>query len=294
MNCLPLIVSPYAGCMASNSDTPRARALGAEIRQARERAGLKQEELGARISRSKSHISRWENGRLIPSEADTAQVLQALNVQGADRARLLELARDALDPDWLAPGLERQLAALTEYERTAESVVTVEPMLIPGLMQTYDYARHLVIESGATRGDAEQRAQLRVGRQHILTRSKPPRLEAFIGESAVRHSVCPDDVLVEQLRHLMKLAAMEHVAVRLLPEDRPSVPMLSGPWSLLEFERAKPIVYLEHYGMSATITDAKSVARYRGAVDTLREAAMSPGDSTRLIADVIENKETTR
>ncbi|OQO90134.1 transcriptional regulator [Saccharomonospora piscinae] len=280
--------------MASNSDTPRARALGAEIRQARERSGLKQDELGARINRGKSHVSRWENGKLIPSEADTAQVLQALGVQGDERSRLLDLARDALDPDWLAPGVDRQLAALAEYERTAGSIVTVEPMLVPGLMQTYDYARYLVAESGASRGDAEQRAQLRVGRQHVLTRPKPPKVTAFIGEAAIRHAVCPDEVMADQLRHLLKLAELDNVTLHLVPADRPTLSVLSGPWSLLEFERTKPIVYLEHYGMSATITDSKSVALYGSAVDTLREVAMSPAETTGLIADVIENKETTR
>lgn len=279
--------------MASSADTPRARQLGAELRQARERAKLSQRALAERIGRHSSHIARWENGKLNPSVADTATVLQELGVHGSKRDRLLELARNALDPDWLAPGIDRQVAALLEYERTATTITTAEPLLIPGLMQTYDYAYHLAINSGAAHGDAAQRAQMRVGRQHVLTRPTPPQFVAFVGEYAIRHSLCPDDVMIEQLRHLLKLAEVEAVTVHLLPMDKPAVPMLSGPWSLLEFERTKPIVYLEHYGMSATITDAKSVARYRSAVDTLREVAMSPGDSTGLIADVIENKETT-
>lgn len=279
--------------MASNADTPRARALGVELREARKRAGLSQEELATAIGRTKSHVSRWENGRLIPTETDTAQVLQALGVQGSDRTNLLALARDALDPDWLAPGVDRQLAALAEYERTAQSIVNVEPSLVPGLCQTYAYARHLMIESGASRGEAEHRAQLRIGRQHVLSGSNPPHFTAFIGEYAIRHPLCPSDVMEEQLRHLLKLAARINVEIRLLPSSQPSVPVLSGPWSLLQFDRAKPIVYLEHYGLSATVTDAKTVDRYRSAVDTLREGAMSPIDSTRLIADVLENKEIT-
>lgn len=280
--------------MASNSDTPRSRALGAEIRQARERAGLKQEQLGSRISRSKSHISRWENGRLIPSEADTAQVLQALDIQGAERSRLLELARDALDPNWIAPGVDRQLAALTEYERTATAIVNVEPLVIPGLMQTYDYARHVMIEFGATTGDADQRAQIRLGRQHVLTKASAPRFTAIIGEHALRYPLCSDDVMVEQLRHLLKLANLGNVALRVVQLAQPAAPMLAGPWALLEFARTKPVVHLEQYKSSATITDEKSVEGYRQAIDTLCQTAMSPVDSTRLIADVIENKETTQ
>lgn len=268
--------------------------MGYELREARKRAGLSQEELATAIGRAKSHVSRWENGRLIPTETDTAQVLQALGVQGPERMSLLELARDALDPDWLAPGIDRQVAALLEYERTAATIVTVEPLIVPGLLQTYDYAFQLATASGATRGEAVQRAQMRVGRQHVLSSSKPPRLVAYIGEYAVRHSLCSADVMVEQLQHLVKSGEEGTVSLRLLPLGQPAVSTLSGPWSLLEFERTKPIVHLEHYGMSATITDAKSLDRYRSAVNMLHEVAMSPTDSIRLIADVIENEETTR
>ncbi len=280
--------------MVSSADTPRARQLGAELRQARQRAKLSQRALAARIGRHSSHVARWENGKITPSEADTATVLQELGVHGSERDRLLELARNVLDPDWLAPGVDRQVAALLEYERTATTVVTAEPLLIPGLLQTFDYALHLATSSGATHGDATQRAQMRVGRQHVLTRSTAPRFEAFIGEHALRHFLCPRDVMVEQLRHLLKLATLDSVTIRLLPMAAPVASVLSGPWSLLEFERAKPVVHLEHYGMSATITEAKTVERYKRAVATLREMAMSPGASTGLIADVIENKETTR
>lgn len=280
--------------MVSSADTPRARQLGAELRQARENAKLSQRALAERVGRNSSHIARWENGKLIPSQADTAAVAQALAVDSATRDRLVELARNASDPDWLAPGIDRQVAALLEYERTATTITTAEPLLMPGLMQTYDYAYQLAIGSGATRGEATQRAQMRVGRQHVLRSSTPPRFEAFVGEYAVRHSLCSDEVMVEQLKHLLKLAALDSVTVRLLRMDEPVASVLSGPWSLLEFEKTKPIVHLEHYGMSATITESKSVARYKSTVATMREMAMSPEDSTGLIADVIENKETTQ
>ncbi|WP_197322149.1 DUF5753 domain-containing protein [Saccharomonospora sp. NB11] len=183
--------------------------------------------------------------------------------------------------------------ALTEYERTATTIVNVEPMLIPGLLQTYDYARHLIAAFGATTGEASQRAQIRVGRQHVLTGSSAPRFVAIIGEYALRYPLCPEDVMVEQLRHLSKVASLDNVELRIVPLGKPAATMLAGPWALLEFEKTKPVVYLEHFKSSATITDGKSVAGYRSAVDTLIEMAMSPADSTELIANVIEAKETT-
>ncbi|MDA3646646.1 helix-turn-helix domain-containing protein [Saccharopolyspora indica] len=279
--------------MASSADTPRARALGVELRQARERRGYSTRKLAEMIERSSSHISRWENGKLIPSEADTATVLAVLGVNGPDRERLLELARDALDPNWVAPGIDKQLAALTEYERTATTVINVEPLMIPGLLQTYEYARHIMVAYGQSRGEADQRATLRIGRQHVLTDKPPKKLIAIVGEYALRHSVCPDDVMVEQLHQLLKISALSNVTFQVLPMERPSAAALSGPWALLEFPRAKPVLHLEHFRSSATITDEKTVKSYRAAADELLDLAMSPAETAALVADVIKSRETT-
>ena len=278
--------------MASSADTPRARALGAELRDARDRAGLTQRALAALIGgrRTSSHIARWENGKLIPSVEDTATLLQALGVRGEERARLLELARDARDPNWLAPGVDRQFAALTEYERTATTIINVEPLIIPGLMQTYDYARELIAAGGASTGEAEQRAQLRVGRQHVLTRPTPPRLVAFVGEYALRYASCSPGVMDEQLKHLLSLGERENVELRVMPRQRPLLPFVAGAWALMEFARTKPVVYVDHYQSSVTITEAKSVAQYREAADILRDAAMSPTASAELIASILEER----
>lgn len=286
-------ITSYDCCMASSADTPRARALGAELRQARERRGLTTRRLAEIIGRSSSHISRWENGKLIPSEADTATVLAVLGINGADRDRLLELARDALDPNWIAPGTDKQLAALTEYERTAETITNVEPLMIPGLLQTYEYARHIMIAFGHSRGEAEHRATLRIGRQHVLTEAQPKQLVAIVGEFALRHPICPEDVMLAQARRLLELAERDNIALQVLPMDHPAAPVLTGSWALIEFPDAKPVVHLEHFASSSTITDEKSVGRYRSAAGTLRDLAMSPAESVRFITGMVESEETT-
>lgn len=278
--------------MASSADTPRARALGAELRQLR--GTLTTRELGKRTGRSSSHISRWETGRLIPSETDVATVLAVLNVTGPERDRLLELARDAADPNWIAPGVDRQLAALAEYERTARSITEVEPQLIPGLLQTGPYARAVMVAFGATSGEADQRALVRLGRRQVLTESPPKRFTAIIGEAALRYPLCGREVMLEQLCELEKLSALDNITIQVLPLDRPTPSALTGGWGLIEFDRAKPVVHLEHFSAASTITDAKTVARYQAAADTLRDTAMNPAESMGLIADVITEWETTQ
>lgn len=273
--------------MASSADTPRARALGVELRNARQASGMSTRELAGLVDRSSSHVSRWENGKLTPSEADTATILAVLGITGAERDQVLELARDALQPNWVAPGTDKQLAALTEYERTATLIINVEPLMIPGLLQTYDYARHIIAEFGASsRSEAEQRAQQRIGRQHVLRGKRPKQLLAIIGEAGLRYPVCPHDVMTEQLDQLNQLGTQDNIEIQILPIDHPSGPAMSGSWALIEFAQAKPVVQLEHYDTSTTITDVKAVTRYRAAVETLRKAALSPPDSANLIAEI--------
>jgi transcriptional regulator with XRE-family HTH domain len=280
--------------MASTADTPRARQLGAELRQARKVAGLTTHQLGSQLGRAHTHISRWENGRLLPSEADAAAVLGILGVIGEERDRLLELARDAADPNWVAPGIDRQLAALTEYERTAHTIIDVEPLLIPGLLQTADYARAIMVGgAGATRGEIDQRVMFRMGRRDVLTRRNPVQLVAVLGEYALRQPPCERAVMGDQLRQLAKWAALDNVVVQVIPMDHTYTPALEGPFVLIEFDRAKPVVHLEHYRSSTTITDARDVRDYQSAADSLRRVAMSPAATEELIAELADEMEHT-
>ncbi|MCA1282106.1 helix-turn-helix transcriptional regulator [Saccharopolyspora sp. 7B] len=269
--------------MASSADTPRARALGAELRVARNRKGINTRELADLIGRSNSHVSRWETGKLTPSETDTATVLAVLGVHGFERERLLELARDAADPNWVAPGTDKQLAMLTEYERTASEITNVEPLMIPGLLQTYDYARHILTAFGASRGTAEQSAQVRVGRQHVLTSGPTKKLVAFIGEAALRYPPCPDQTMSDQLHQLSRSADLKNVSLHVLPLGLALAPLLCGSWLLIEFDQAKPVVHLEHYGSSSTLTDGKAVAQYRNALPLLHEHALTHEESAEFI-----------
>jgi transcriptional regulator with XRE-family HTH domain len=250
--------------------------------------------LGAQLGRSHTHVSRWENGRLTPSEADTGAVLGILGVTGQERERLLQLAKDAGDPNWVAPGVDRQLAALTEYERTARTITDVQPLLIPGLLQTADYARSIMIGAGTTRGEADRRVTFRLGRRDVLTRRNPVELVAIIGEHALRYPPCGRDVMLEQLHHLAKWAELDNVSLHAIPIDHGYSPTLEGPFVLIEFDRAKPVVHLEHYRSSTTITDASDVRDYQAAADTVRRDALSADRTAALIARIADDMERSR
>lgn len=249
--------------------------------------------LGSLLDRHHTAITRWENGRIAPSVEDTAAVLGILGVTGPERDRLLELARDAADPNWVAPGVHRHLAALTEYERTATRITNVQFAMIPGVLQTADYARSIMLSAGATRGEAEQRVTYRMGRRDILTRHNAVEFHAVIGEAALRYPPCERGVMLQQLRHLQKVSVLDNVTVQAIQLTPGYSPALEGAFVLLEFDRARPVVQLEHYRSATTLTDQGDVRDYQTAADNIRRDAMSPAATEGLIAEVADEMEHT-
>lgn len=250
-------------------------------------------QLGERLRRDHSHVSRWENGRTTPSIEDAAAILGILGVTGVERDRIVKLARDAADPNWVTPGVRRHLSVLMDYERTANLITNAEPLLIPGLLQTGDYARSVMRSAGASNAEAEQRVTYRMGRRDILTRRNPVQLSAIIGEVALRHPPCERAVMAEQLSHLLKQAELDNVTIQCMPLERGYTPVLEGAFVLIEFERDEPVVQLEHYRSATTLTDGQDVRDYQVAADSLRRDAMSPEATTELIAKLLDDTERT-
>jgi hypothetical protein len=203
----------------------------------------------------------------------------------------LQLARDAADPNWVAPGVDKQLAALIEDERTARRIVNVQPLLIPGLLQTEEYARSIMVGAGTTRGQADQRILVRLGRQSVLTRRRPPEFLAIIGEHALRYPQCESDVMAEQLQHLLEMSARPNLSILVLPINIGYSPALEGPFVLLEFDRGDPVVQQEHYRATTTLTDSRDVRDYQTAVDVIVTQAMSPEESAAFIAGLMKETE---
>jgi transcriptional regulator with XRE-family HTH domain len=287
-------LSPILWCMVST--TPKARALGAELRQARERAGVGLRELARRLEISHSVLSRIETGERPPRPEDVASILTALGVHGPAQESILELSRDTGGSHWLSvgmPELDRQLAALLDFERTASHIVDVSPLLIPGLLQTSEYVRAIMTAAGLPSHEVEMRSAMRLGRREILRTRNPVRLTAYIGEPALCQQIVNAAAMREQLKFIVKMAEQPHVTVHIIPTATGWHPGLEGTFSLLEFTAAPPIVHLETRRSGLFLGEGADVDAYRTAIDKVREVAMSPADSTRLIADAIKEMETT-
>lgn len=237
---------------------------------------------------SHAAVSRWENGHRHPRPEDVASILTALGVGGDEREQLLDLARQPDQRQWLSIGMteqQRQLAALLEYEAQASAITAVSPLLIPGMLQTAGYARSVMRAAQVPAEEVETRVHVRLGRRDALTRPDPVHLTAVIGEGALQQQTDGGPaVMLEQLRHLLRVAEMPTVNIQVLPTRCPWNPALEGPFIIIEFAGADPVVHLENRRSGLFLHEVDDVDAYRTAVELVLRAAMSTEESVALIA----------
>ncbi|MGW4059553.1 helix-turn-helix domain-containing protein [Amycolatopsis sp. NPDC004747] len=270
--------------------TPRARALGFGMKRARQARGLKVRELGRLIDVLPQNISNWESGKRVPKIEDVATILTALRVESGERDRLLELARNANEPNWLEQHAP-PTATFVEYERTATEMFEWASGLIPGLLQTPAYMRAIFAAAARPKQDIEKHVIVRLARRDVLTGWQALQYRAVLNESVLRQNIGDQPVMAEQLRHVLAASRARNVSVRILPERCGYHPGLYGPFVIFDFADLPPIVYLEHYRSNGYVYHDDHLADYRGAVATLSALALSEHDSEQLIQGVITELE---
>jgi transcriptional regulator with XRE-family HTH domain len=279
--------------MAVISGTAESRDLGAELRRLRKEAGLNTRVMAERTGVSNANISFWETGkRVVPLERLTA-LLDALSVTDDERERIMGLRRKADGPGELTTGstsIGKRLTRLIELERTATKITQVQPLLVPGLLQTGDYSRAVLGDDP----DVDTKVALRAGRREVITRRRNPvEFLALIDSEALVRPVGAPEVMADQLDHLIRMAELTNVTIQVVPSGAPGYhPMLAGPFILFEFPTATPIVLLEHHRTSAFIWDRESVSAYLSAPEEIQRKALSPERSLKLIKEMAKEMET--
>jgi transcriptional regulator with XRE-family HTH domain len=266
--------------------------LGAGLRALR--GDMTTRGLAELIGASAANVSNWERGERLISEEKLIQILDVRQVSDDERERLLGLRRQAAGPGQLVsgtPSIGPQLASLIEHEQVARKVTAVAPLLIPGLLQTSDYARATM----AGLPDIDTRVALRVGRRDVLTRRRQPvELVALIDSEVLVRPIAPPEMMADQLRHLLTMAELPNVTVQLISSTYGGFnPMLAGPFILLEFATATPIVHLEHHRASAFLWEEEDVGSFVEAAEKIHNVAMTPDESIEVIAEIVNGMETT-
>jgi transcriptional regulator with XRE-family HTH domain len=283
--------------MAAQFSSPvvRQRRLAAELRRLREQTGLTGDVVARDLGWSPSKLSRFELGRTVPKPGDLGRLLDHYGVTADRRAELSALAHEATGRGWwesYSDVLPDELASLIGMETEARSSWIWHLEVIPGLLQTRDYARE--VNRGYQRIAAippalmERRLEARLARQQVLTRDPPFELSVVLDESALRRKMASNAIMRSQLAHLIKVAELPNVELRVLPLERLN-PIITGSFILLRFGEAHDtglpdVVYAERLSSNLYFEDQTETYLYQVAFETLSDAALSPQDSTELIS----------
>ncbi|MCP2289748.1 helix-turn-helix domain-containing protein [Nocardia amikacinitolerans] len=275
--------------VAERGPTVLRIALGGQLRKLRESCNITREAAGDAIRGSHAKISRLELGRTGFKERDIRDLLTLYGViDPEEREQFLALARQANEPGWwhrYNDLLPTWFGTYLGLEQAANKIRTYEAHLVPGLLQTPEYAR-AVLALGYDDADTDRRVAVRQRRQEILHRTDPPIVWAVIDEAALNRPVGGPHVLREQMEHLIALAALPNVTIQVLPYSAGEHAAAGSSFSILRFAEPElpDIVYLEHLTSALYLDRRQDLALYLSVMDRLSVQALPPQKSIEMLS----------
>ncbi|MFI5493448.1 helix-turn-helix domain-containing protein [Actinoplanes sp. NPDC051859] len=270
--------------------------LGAQLRRLRETRGITREDAGYEIRASGSKISRMELGRVSFKERDVADLLSLYGVvDPAEREALLRLARQANNPGWwhhfgdiMPPWFQSYLG----LEAAASLIRTYEIQFVPGLLQTPEYARAVIMlgHAGATPAEIDRRVELRRQRQQLLDRVDPPQLWAVIDEAVLRRPIGGQDVMRAQIEALLEAAKRPNVRLQIIPFHAGGHAAAGGPFAILRFPEPElpDVVYVEQLTSAIYLDKRDDVDHYAIAMERVCIDADPPDRTQEILTKLLQ------
>ena len=275
------------------SPTARRRRLAAALRQMRESRHLSCADAGKAAGWSESKISRIETGRTGIRQPDLERLLDLYGVGGDERAALLALRRQATHRGWwhsYADALPGWFEDYVGLEDGAKSKLTYENQLVPGLMQTVEYATAITraAQPWVDDDEVERQVAARTTRQALLTAADPLQVWAVLDEAVLRRNVGGTVTMRAQLHRLGQITAFPNVTLQVLPFGAGAHASMGTSFDLLQFPEPgdAAIVYIENHTSSQYLETAADLERYTLVFDHLRASALSPEQSAGFIGQV--------
>jgi transcriptional regulator with XRE-family HTH domain len=280
--------------VSRGSPAPLRWLIGVELARYRNAVKLSLTEASDRSGISRAKLGHLETGRQQQDPDDIARLLATYRVDQSDIDRLISLTSRADDATWWAPWAQvvpDWLKTFVGLEGLAESEFVFEPIIIPGLLQTEQYAAALTANTPRVRADHSERfVGFRVARTRRLTDpERPLKVHAVLTDGALRLAVGDPQLRQAQLRHLLAMAELPTVTIQVIrPEDGPHT-ALTGQFVLLGFETVRSIGYVELQDGALYLQDANQVRTYSMVANDLQRAALSPERSIALIQSMIKS-----
>ncbi|MFE9651574.1 helix-turn-helix domain-containing protein [Micromonospora sp. NPDC006431] len=259
--------------------------LGLELRRLRESAGLTGQDLAAQLGWSQSKVSRIEQARTRATVDDIQVLLALLNVSASARDHVLALAERAASGSWrnsTGVGLTRRQQDFIALEASASEILHYNPILLPGYMQSEEYARRVIDMAGAS--NEERAVEYRLARRLTMLGKSGPMYRVVLLETALRWRPVPPDAMARQLDNLAEYAARDNVDLRIVAFDREQSSFMQHPLMVFRFSPPAPARGLiETTAADYHLTDAPSVERLIDNFEQLSSSALSRSDSLALI-----------
>jgi transcriptional regulator with XRE-family HTH domain len=278
--------------------TVRSRRVGAELRRLREAAGVTTAQAAELLTCSPAKISRIENGIVSVRVVDLRLLLDRYGDQDPERRAYLErLARDSNKRGWwqdYGDTIPPYYADFIGLETDASYIKTWEPTIVPGLLQTPEYARAVMLANPAmiSPDKLDNLISIRQARQARLEQSTDVRLDAVIWEAAVITTIGGDEVQRGQLARLLELMNRPNISVQVLPLEAGDKANMSGSFVTFSFgsERSVSTVFVETLTSSQYLEGDQELRGYTLVFDALRSAALSPAASATRISQRLEQR----
>ncbi|GAA4206116.1 helix-turn-helix transcriptional regulator [Streptosporangium oxazolinicum] len=260
----------------------------------REARGLGPEAAAAQLGWSRSKVSRIETGRTRASTSDVAAICDLYGAGSSDRATLIQLAKEVRKRGWWTAYADVFTGSYVGLEDEASRICEWQVQLVPGLLQTEDYAR-VVIGAGRPEPhdpeDIQRRVMARMARRTLLSRPDAPELLAVVDEGVIRRPIGGHELMRDQLGALLIAARRPNVTIRVLPYSVGVHAGLEGAFTVLSFaEDVDPdVAYVEGTAGDVYVESTEQVERYKVAFGRIYDAALPPEESLGLIADTKEH-----
>lgn len=240
-----------------------------------------------------SKLSRMEHGQQWISDADLASLLVTYGVTGDDRRRLLAMAKRQSDPGyWEHEAPETvESTTLLRLESDAHTIVAVEPLVVPDLAQTADYANAVLRSHDMSPEQITPWVQARMARQSVLTKDKAPKFNMILAETVLRRVVGDRSVMAKQLRALLEIAERPSVRLWIVPFGKSGNAGFDGSFCKMDFPDGDRVVFQRQQIGGLFLDSMEKVESFHRHASRLAAIALGPAESAHLIATIAKKFE---
>ncbi|WP_020668644.1 DUF5753 domain-containing protein [Amycolatopsis nigrescens] len=249
-----------------------------------------------RLDWEDSTVSRLLSGKRGGDPVEVATFMGVCNTPRDERERLLGLCEGRSTPGWLqqyGDRLPKQVQTLVTHEDKAVSIGHFQMVVVHGLLQTEDYARALISgQADLSVAEVEDRVRARMDRKCLFSKEHRPQFSFLLEEFVLWRCVGSTEIMSEQLHHLLRMSVRPYISLRVVPAGVGVHAGLAGPFTLLDFNEVRPVVYLDSETSCLFLETHQEIASYRRVLGKLAVVALDEPQSRELIAAAATDRYT--